>query len=322
MRHLHPKVQYGSLAVAAQCGNGHARRAIRRMKPLPPLLLCAWAAPGVGESPCRQGRDYIDLIGGVTGEPVAEATGPAACCTACQGDADCESFSWIHVHARDVPGLSAPPGCWLKRSGVPWQQRSHVPQWGNRAEPPASGSARPNPGLAGSEPYYAVVGGSCSTPDSCNASSCNAGAAPGSSDTCVDCVGGAVHIPSGADRLTSAAGGSMGTCSASGECRPPARAPPGPKACAAVRFAVHNLGRVLACSRILAGNLASGEACVLGCPDGFYGDGPQPSCSDGALYFNVSCQPCTGERPPPNARSTAAGARWVPSVCTAWAQSV
>jgi hypothetical protein len=215
-------------------------------------------------SPCRQGLDYIDLIGGEPGVPVSAALGPRSCCGACGATAGCQSFTWIHRYGRDIAGLSAPPGCWLKMSGTPWQRRQHqkaviatatatmagaVPEEGSGPAPAPADSRS-----ASLTPYYVLVSGDCVGADGCNASRCSTPTvAPDGqqmSAGCSDCMGGSVHPP---------IGGTLGDCPSNG-------------------------------------NLLDGSHCALQCPDGFYADGPQPVCLDGALDFNVTCRRCTACR--------------------------
>ena len=163
--------------------------------PLIALLSLRSVVMGAG---CQQGLDFIDLVGGNSGLRQPNATGPSACCNACGSTSGCLGFAWVHAHGKPVPGISAAPGCWLKLSGTPWQERTHVARWGNRAVDSTVAGANPlGPGL---EAFYVVVGGDCSSPGSCNATECAA-------ESCTDCAGGAIHAPLGGD---------MGDCPPSG----------------------------------------------------------------------------------------------------------
>ena len=230
----------------------------------PALALLAAAAalrpPALRASPCVNGLDYLDLIGGEYGLQ-ANASNPRDCCAACGARPGCQYFAWVHAHAAVGPvlGVSAPPGCWLKLNTMMWTARSNVPRAGNRAPASAAAGAPAGPRMAtplavGQEAAYVVVGGDCTAADSCNATLgvCEAAELNSTLSACTACTGGSIHAP---------AGGALGDCPADG-------------------------------------NLADGQSCALTCPDGWFPLGQQPECQVGAVVgqkggaYNITCQPC------------------------------
>lgn len=233
------------------------------------LLLLATAAllPALThQSPCVPGLDYLDLVSGGYGLR-SNATNPRDCCASCGAQDGCLHFAWVHAHqeAGPVLGLSGPPGCWLKIEGFVWTRRMNTPTAGNRAPRAAAAAVvAPTGGGAPSRMLERAVGYEAFyvvVGGDCSADeSCNATLGMCDEPEVNSTRSSCSHCLGGA--IHAPTGGTIGDCPESGD-------------------------------------LAHGQSCQVGCPEGMYPSGQHPTCDTGAIRgqkggaYSIDCMQCT-----------------------------